>query len=915
MDSSIRDQAYRFFVQEARDFLNTIETGLLHLREDSSVGTIHAMMRSAHSIKGGAASIELPAIEQIAHRLEDIFRALYRKDKEPIEVEIEELLLQAFDCLRLPLMQEIERGFHDGEAALARAEEIFTVVEDYFGDSLGADIELPTAQELGFDIVQTVFSSDVPEGIARLQEVLANPLGTQLAGEIRAQAEVFVGIGELLNLSGFTKIAQTVLQALDHAPDRVEEIGAVAVANFRTAQTAVLEGDRTSGGSPSPELLALSGISPSSALAESPVTIIQESEPITEIKETPLSMGESVRVDLPRLERMNNQLGELVTQENTSLLQTERMRSAVLNLQRCFDRFQILTSEVRQWLDNSQKQEVSQNRSTQPGNLVGDFDSLQLDSYGYFYIRMQEVVEEMGQMQETMRDMQVITQQSEQNQRRKQQTVKQMRDNLLRARMLPLSEILQRFPRMLRDLSVRYGKQVKLKITGGNTLVDKAILEKLYDPLVHLVRNAFDHGTETPEVRAQTGKVPTATIEISAYHRGNQTYIEVKDDGQGIQTDRVKETAIKRQLLTPAQAEQLAKEQVYDLLFEPAFSTATEVSELSGRGVGLSTVRQQVQSLKGSIDVSSTPNQGTAFSIRLPLTLTVTKLLVFSIDKQLMAIPIDSLDGIFSASITDIQIIQGRQYYLYEEDLIPLYPISAFPRSYPIPANTDRPFVPMALPEETEIPLLVIAGGIALEIDHIIAEQELTIKPFGKLIAPPPYLYGCTILGDGSLVPVIDGVQLVKNWQNQAHVKSQVILDDAGGDIGFNQVTILVVDDSLTARETLSLTLKKSGYRVIQAGDGQEALSKLKQEREIKIIFCDIEMPNMNGFEFLNQYRQDYPSGDRSIIMLTTRSSEKHRSLAKMLGATAYLTKPYIEQDLLDTINRVLNTRSMVKVT
>jgi len=905
MDSTIRDQAYRFFVQEARDFLHTIETGLLHLREDSSVGTVHAMMRAAHSIKGGAASVDLPAIQSIAHRLEDIFRALYRQDKEPISVELEELLLQAFDCLRLPLMQEIERGSHDREKALAKAEEVFTVVEAYLGDSLTGDVELPTAQELGFDIVQTVFTSDVPQGIARLQEVLADPNCTQVAGEIRAQAEVFVGIGELLNLSGFTQIAQTVIQALDHYPDRAAEIGALAVANFIQAQTLVLNGDRTSGGTPSPQMLTLAGASSLTIAEPAEPTIVPEPEPVTDVKETPLpsAMTEVVRVDLSRLERLNNQLGELVTQENTSLLQTERMADAVLNLQRCFDRFQTLTAAVRQWLDNSQKQQVRQNRGAQ----LEDFDSLQLDSYGYFYVRMLEVLEEMGQMQETMRDMQVITQQAEQNQRRKQQTIKQMRDNLLRARMLPLNEVLQRFPRMVRDLSVRYGKQVKLKISGGNTLVDKAVLEKLYDPLVHLVRNAFDHGTEPPAVRVQKGKNPTATIEISAYHRGNQTYIQVKDDGQGIQIDRVKETAIKRNLLAPAQAEQLPPEQVYALLFEPAFSTATEVSELSGRGVGLATVRQQVQSLKGAIDISSIPDQGTTFSIRLPLTLTVTKLLVFSIDKHLMAIPVDSLEGIFSASITDIQVIQGRQYYLYEEELIPLYPISAFPRRYPIPANTDRPFSPMAMPEETEIPLLVISGGMALEIDHIITEQELTIKPFGKLITPPPYLYGCTILGDGTLVPVIDGVGLVQNWQSQAQHTSPAILDMESGNISFNQLTVLVIDDSLTARETLSLTLKKYGYRVIQAGDGQEALSKLKQEKEIKVIFCDIEMPKMNGFEFLNQYRQDYPNSDRAIIMLTTRSSDKHRSLAKMLGASAYLTKPYIEQELVDTIQRVMS--------
>lgn len=175
MDTNIRDQAYQFFIQEAKDFLTTIEAGLLSLREDASIGKIHGMMRAAHSIKGGAASVELPAIQKIAHRLEDIFRALYRHEGQQIDVEMEELLLQAFDCLRSPLMHQINHGWHNGEEALAQAESIFSIVEAYFGDSLGADVELPTAQELGFDIAQTIFSSDVTDGINRLISVVDDP--------------------------------------------------------------------------------------------------------------------------------------------------------------------------------------------------------------------------------------------------------------------------------------------------------------------------------------------------------------------------------------------------------------------------------------------------------------------------------------------------------------------------------------------------------------------------------------------------------------------------------------------------------------------------------------------------------------------------------------------------------------------
>ncbi len=909
MDTTIRDQAYKLFVQEAKDLLATIESGLLSLREDTSTAKIHNMMRAAHSIKGGAASVELPAIQKIAHRLEDVFRALYGCEGQQISLEVEELLLQAFDCLRSPLMQQINQGWHNSEEALAQAESVFRAVEAHFGDRLGAEVELPTAQELGFDIAQTIFSGDVTEGLNRLASLVDDPHTPQLAGEIRAQAEVFAGIGEMLNLPGFTAIARATVRALERHPEQAQKIGRLVIADWKAGQAQVLAGDRTSGGSPSPELLALAQESPLAVVPE--VTALRETPESTaikpqvpEIRETPIAPTEVVRVDLSRLDRLNNLFGELVTQENISLVQNQRIQAAVANLQRCMERFQILTNEVRQWIDSSQKAEVRKTSSSS----IGDFDPLHLDSYSYFYVRMQEVVEEMGQMSETMRDMVLITHQQEQNHCRKQQTFRQIRDDLLRARMLPLSEILQRFPRMIRDLSVQYGKQVRFQVTGGNTLVDKAILEKLYDPLVHLVRNAFDHGAEPPAVRLAQGKPPEATIEIAAFHRGNQTVIEVRDDGQGIRVDKVKAIATAKQILSPAQAESLTTAEVYELLFVPSFSTAESVSELSGRGVGLATVRQQVQALKGSISVSSIPNRGTTFTIRLPLTLTVTKLLVFSIDKYLMAIPVDSLSSIVTASPRDMQTVQGKPYYLYEEELIPVYPISAFGRNYPLPPPSDRPLQTMELPSDSGIPLLIIAGNIALEIDQIIAEQELAIKPFGKLISPPPYLYGCTVLGDGSLVPVIDGTALVNTWQTRRGTNTPA-LPDFDEKTLFAQTTVLVVDDSLTARETLSLTLKKAGYRVLQAGDGREALDKIAQEPRIQTIFCDIEMPTMNGFEFLNQYRKDYPNSDRQIIMLTSRNSEKHRTLAKMLGASAYLTKPYIEQELLGLL-KDLSSRS-----
>jgi two-component system, chemotaxis family, sensor histidine kinase and response regulator PixL len=511
--------------------------------------------------------------------------------------------------------------------------------------------------------------------------------------------------------------------------------------------------------------------------------------------------------------------------------------------------------------------------------------------------------EEIAQLGEAMQDTNLLCRQARLTQRRRQQTVKQLRNGLLKARMFPVGEILQRFPRMIRDLSAQYKKQVAVKLSGTHTLMDKSVLEKLLDPMVHLVRNGFDHGIELPEVRVAQGKPAEATIEIRAYHRGNQTYIEVRDDGRGIDIETVRAKIVAQNMVSAEEAQALSRDRLYDYLFAPGFSTAAKVSELSGRGVGLDVVQEQIKTLKGSISLTSEPGKGTVFTLRLPLTLTIAKLLVFRVDSHLMAIPVDSLISIVTATADQIEIEEDKLFYCADQKRIAICPPSDFLALHVPTRTSGEHLAPIPLPLEDKVPLLLIAHGhegIAMQVDQILHEQELVIRPFGVAIKPPPHLYGCTILGDGSLVPVIDGQGLMSGFKPIR----PIVLDH----IPQIQVpTILVVDDSLTVRQSLAFTLEKSGYRVLQARDGREGVALLQQELlEIQAVFCDVEMPRMNGFEFLSQCRQEFGAAAPPVIMLTSRGGDKHRQTAQELGASAYLTKPYLEQDLLKTLQNVL---------
>ena len=1136
LNPDIRDQAYQFFIEEARELLQVLETGLLDLRQDHSTPKVHELMRAAHSIKGGAASVDLSAIGLLAHRLEDFFKALY-SDEVDFDAELESLLLQGYDCLSQPLLEQIEAGAFDEEAALLNAEPVFNALEQRLAEALkNADNYIPTSNDLGVDIVSSIFEVDVTQALDRLQTVIQNPSDYDPAAELEQTLEMFAGFAELFNLTGFTDIVQAAQIALQSNPERAIDIIKATVADCTQATEQVLAGDREQGGTVSLTLLELAqgnaiaedsrelaianesdgiwsnteladdvfGISvtdsteanfvsdevnldvdnlwssmptevaddvfgtmmledtnelaeksieatsdnnlwsdvsdeplaedifgtipevtttsdtnaaesavedisplldlvsdePDAAIANNEVLSFEElpadndnfwsdipDEPLAadsfcttdepalenaeaapeianseEISDVPTEIAAavesiadifdslpraepksfsppveskslaqtkpteaserqsgaaklSVRVDLDRLERMNNLVGELTINRNSLALQNEQLQENVSELEQKFWRFRDVTKQLQEISDRMLLEARSRNvLPTEPttSDIEAEFDALEMDSYSQLYSSLQVVLEEMVQLEESVEDITIFAQQSDRTINSQRQMLGQMRDELMWVRMLPLDRILQRFPRTLRDLSRKYHKPVDLKLKGTGVLVDKAVLEKLSDPLMHLLRNGFDHGIEESEVRTQQGKAATGSIEIQAYYQGNQTVIEVKDDGKGLDLERITQKGIEQGLISPQEAATASKERLFELIFEPGFSTASKVSEISGRGVGMNIVRSQVETLKGKISVTSTPNLGSTFTLRLPLTLTIAKLLVCSLGSTAFAIPSDSIEEIVIPDPTQIKFANGQKFLSHAGKLIPVYVLrELLGYNCPIP-DTDsnsKAFKTIAPPEDWLAPLLLLRRGQqmhAIEVVSLLSEQELVIKPYGKAIAAPIYSYGCTILGDGSLIPAFDGSALIGTilGEEQPMVQST---PTRTADTVTALKTIMIVDDSTALRRTMALTLEKEGYRVMQKKDGKEALNGFKQHPELDLIICDVEMPVMNGFEFLGMRRRDSALAQVPTFMLTSRSGAKHRNLAKQLGADGYFTKPYVEQDFVREVKSILS--------
>jgi two-component system, chemotaxis family, sensor histidine kinase and response regulator PixL len=1185
IDADIRDQAYEFFIQEAPELLQVIETELVTLTQDRSTNKIHNMMRAAHSLKGGSASVGLPIIAELSHKLEDYFKTLHHPELE-IDSELEGLFLQAFDCLKLSVTEQIDTGNVDPDYIAEVMAPTLGRIEEKLGIFLGAETQLPNSIDLGVDIALSIFEVDIAQGLEGLRDVLDHPQDHVVAGELRAQAEVFSGISELLSMPGLGVIAHATIAALDANPSKVTEIAKIAIQDFEAARQAVIAGDRTQGGNPSQELMALvnssllgglsSGLSTTlmpeelfwddeitniqtvefpieraiddifgeelevnevanisaaelelsmddifgeelevnqltnipaaelelsmddifgdelseleetpelpielsmddvfgeelgvnqltniptaelelsmddvfgdqrSELEESPIelsmddvfaedlvenyidaisseplnldnifgesaialspnlaldpapnlddvfgdidlsdesinaqvlslenvfennNIVQEPSPPVDVEAMVQSIEDmfdnlpqidsltslvpsttdlvpekfekytspksspkttdsgaqlSVRVNIDRLERMNNLVGELAINRNGLSLQNDQMQETIQELLRRFAKFKQMSQQLRSFSDQmasapdryTTKSNGSANNqiplSLQSPQIrltsTSEFDSLELDSYSELYSLMQVALEDMAQIEETVDDVILLSAQSNQTLELQRQMLNRLRDDLMWARMLPLSEVLNRFPRNIRDLSTKYQKPVDLKLSGTGVLVDKAILEKLVDPLQHLLRNAFDHGIESPAMRLQRGKAERGAIEIRAYHQGSQTVIEVRDDGEGINLERIRQRAINQNLI--GIDSNIPNSQLLDLMFKAGFSTAEQVTELSGRGVGLDVVRSQIQALKGTVSVAFESGRGTTFTLRIPLTLTIANLLVCIVGSTALALPSDSIEEIIVPKPSQIKQ-SGRQRFLqWRHQIVPIRHLSDF-LGYQCPLPESIPsaaLVSVPTPEDWASPLLIIRRDqqvVGLEIDRLVTEQELVIKPFGAAIAAPSYVYGCTILGDGSLIPVLDSLAIltkVMTGSDSVHVPKPQISST-------QSATLLIVDDSIALRQTLALTLQKAGFRVLQARDGQEAIEQLEKNTTIKLVVCDVEMPNMNGFEFLTHRRQDPSLSRTPVVMLTSRSSDKHRRLAMHLGANGYFTKPYLEQEFITALKDTL---------
>ena len=945
------------FLEEARDYLNVLEAVLLEIDTNHriDIDRINAALRATHSIKGGAGMMGFRTLSDLAHRLEDSFKVLKtRKNSRSLDTELPSLLLSGVDWLR-QIVESVSQGNEIDEQWLSSfCYPVFDDLRDRLGEPTPEDASTMLSPEDGQDIVPMLFETEVEGCLQRLESVLADSAQPCLQEEVAIMAAELGGLGEMLQLPAFTSLCESIGHHIGTVTsDRIPEVAQLALELWRRSQALILTNQRDSLPTkleldtvvnyipepPQPTAEAITefieeaeatedlefvNIPESSAVVYPEITTTDDNfidhtdEQITVSRE-PDTSENTVRVPSKQLEQINDLFGEMTVQRNGLNSQLEKLRKLVRSLNQRVQTLDRENHELRTAYDKITNKTSQLSIESNNVEDIPEADTLTKERHNKLNLRSQEVMETIIQVQEVATDIQLSVDDTDQIARKLNKTSKQLQTKITQIRMRPLSDLVERFPRALRDLNVEYGKNVHLQVEGGKTLIERSILEALNEPIMHLLRNAFDHGIEDPNTRRELGKPEQGLIEITASHRSNRTIITMRDDGRGISLEKIRSRAVAMGL-DDALVANASEEDLLSIIFEPGFTTSDQVTALSGRGVGMDIVRNNLKSVRGDITVDTELGVGTTFTLSVPFTLSVARVLLVETNKMLLAFPTEIISEIFLLPNEQVSSMADSEVINWQGATLPLIRLGRYfqfncPR-YDNPELETRPAIDASS-------VLIVKGNnqqVAIQVDRCWGEQEVAIRQVEGNIPLPAGFSNCTILGDGRVLALVNTNDLLywiatnqptpkNNQLPSVRLKTPFLRFDnnkISAAPANDKGTILIIDDSINVRRFLALTLEKGGYEVEQAKDGQDALEKLESGLKVAAVICDIEMPRLDGYGFLGRMNASMEMKNIPVAMLTSRSSNKHRQLAMQLGAQAYFSKPYNEQELLKTLEEII---------
>lgn len=634
-----------------------------------------------------------------------------------------------------------------------------------------------------------------------------------------------------------------------------------------------------------------------------------------------LPQSKSVRIALDRLDSMMNVVGELV-------INRTRMLGRLAELERLADVLNFSKGRMSDKIGEFQEKHefnrlVGGFTSSYSSRGIAassagfddhsEFSELEMDRYDDYNILSRSLTEISADVTEVLTQLDGFVRRVDSDIDEFTGLAHRLQDEITQARMVPIGNLYTRISRTVRDAAKAAGKLVELNLTGAETELDNSIIQQISDPLIHLVRNAVAHGLESTDERYRVGKTDHGNVAVRAYHRGNHIYIEVEDDGKGIEYERVRKAAVEHGIYSQEQAEKVAERDLLELLFHPGFSTASRKSELAGRGVGLDVVRANLTALNGEIDVDTQAGVGTRFTLKVPLTLIISQALFVRCGEMSFAVPLSFVEEIRRVPAGTVEEVGGKLLTKVREAVTEVVRLDS---QLGLPKSD-------AVNGYYHLVLVSVAGrSVGVIVDEVIRKDEIVIKNLGEYLRNVKLFPGATIAPDGSLILLIDVNRLVAGESIEkrplmtsataARIFAPGATAVAAGHIPSGAIeyvaaekVVILADDSISVRKFVGRMLEKAGYRVRLAGDGLEAL-EIALQGHCDLIITDLEMPRTNGYELMMHLRQTPETKHIPVMVVTSRAGEKHRDRAIKEGASAFLTKPVQDEQLIGAVQELI---------
>jgi chemosensory pili system protein ChpA (sensor histidine kinase/response regulator) len=937
---AVEPELAQIFQYEAAEILDASDAILQQLStEPDRPGLLNDLRRGMHTLKGSSRMAGFMTVGDLAHAAESVLDVLGKGGGHATSVVVE-TLQHALDRLNRMLAEaaggtspatatdliadlhrlanEVAAGeLAEGAPAPRLVPEEAAVVPEPRSLRPMTELDQELAQVFQTEAAEVLDSSDLI-----LRRLRGEPDNVELLNNLRREMHTlkggsrmagFMTIGDLAHAAesvldvlgkGAAPAAAPVLDAIQHALDGLHHMLADVVKGARpTAPPGLIE-----------ELQGALGGGPA-AQAEPAPTVVPTTAPMVVPAAAPARPAEkpaaaapvdSIRVSAALLNTLVNQMGE-------SSIFRARIDQGVSAMSFNLNELEQTIVRLRRQVTNLATQAEARIQSRQDQDAKAhqaEFDPLELDRFTELQQvarSLMEIADDLGNVGNTLgehaRDVTtLLDQQGKVN--------KEIQQGLMRTGMVRFGSIVPRLRRVVRQAAQELGKRAELLVGGEESEVDRTVLENMVAPLEHMLRNSLAHGIETPERRRAVGKSEIGTITLSLRREGAELVLELGDDGGGLNFDAIRVKGEEKGLLLPGQP--ATQDELIALLLRPGFSTAATVTQISGRGVGMDVVNEAIRAMRGALLIQTESGRGTRFIVRLPFSLSVTQALLARIGDNIFAIPLLSIELVtrimekeFQAYLTGEQVQHqygGRSYPIHNLGIL-----TGSEHILPFEEVTDRR-PPTLLFRSAE-------ASAALQVEAVMGNREIIIKPVGPQFDGVPGISGATVLGDGRVVVVLELAALVRNIgsQTQKQMESRA-LRAARQEVRPEKFSVMVIDDSITMRKVTARILERHNIRVITAKDGLDAVAML-QTQVPDLAILDIEMPRMDGFEVLAHVRNQSTLSHLPIIMVTSRGGDKHRDRAMKLGVNDYLTKPYQEEQLMQSIRKILGERALELIT